>query len=143
LGHYPKLTYARASYHAQMVEAVELLRDLAATSRRGCLPSSPRGFRDELSFFAQLFGRPLRPAPDFDALWQRYWQRVYAIYDRLPGTSIPAEDSNRQPDTFLCDPCSVDCHVRPAPVGAVLSLGRVTDIGRHCNTEDTHVDREH
>jgi hypothetical protein len=38
----------------------------------------------ELAFFAQMFADLSAPAPDFDALHQRYWQHVYAIYDLLP-----------------------------------------------------------
>jgi hypothetical protein len=37
-----------------------------------------------LVFFARLFADLSAPGPDFDALARRYWNRVCAIYDRLP-----------------------------------------------------------
>jgi hypothetical protein len=45
---------------------------------------APCAWRLELLFFANLFADLSAPAPDYDALHERYWQHVYAIYDHLP-----------------------------------------------------------
>ncbi len=41
-------------------------------------------WREELLFFARRFAGLPALAPDYDALHDRYWRRVHAIYDRLP-----------------------------------------------------------
>ena len=44
---------------------------------------SPETYRRELLFFAELFADLSASHPDFDALADRYWHRVYRIYDHL------------------------------------------------------------
>jgi hypothetical protein len=84
-GHYSSLQVSREEYHRTMQEMVELLRVLEG-QERGDVPfhPTPRAYREELLFFAQLFADLSAPAPDYDALHQRYWQHVYAIYNLLP-----------------------------------------------------------
>ena len=45
---------------------------------------SPEVYRQELLFYARLFADLSAPKPDYPALRQAYWQRIYAIYDHLP-----------------------------------------------------------
>lgn len=84
-GNHAVVQVSRDELHAAMRELGELLADLEGRERDD-LPffPSPAAFRRELLFFARLFSDLTGPAPDFDALRQRYWQRVYAIYDSLP-----------------------------------------------------------
>jgi hypothetical protein len=84
-GNYHNIDLPRDDYHRRMRELVDLLGDLAGQERHTpALHPSPERHREELLWFARLFADLSAPAPDYDALSQRYWQRVYAIYDRLP-----------------------------------------------------------
>jgi hypothetical protein len=75
----------RDAYHLQMVRLAECLADLEGTERGDvAFHPSPARYRGELQFFARLFADLSAPAPDYDALRRSYWDRVYAIYDRLP-----------------------------------------------------------
>jgi len=84
-GNYTRIDLAREDYHRRMARLVELLRDLRGSVRESAafLPSV-EAYRLELLFFAELFAELSGPAPDYGALRERYWQRVYAIYDQLP-----------------------------------------------------------
>jgi hypothetical protein len=84
-GCYVELERGRAEYHRQVGELAELLRSLPlAGSPALPLHPSPEVYRRELLFFAELLRDLSAPAPGYDALWRRYWERVYAIYDHLP-----------------------------------------------------------
>jgi hypothetical protein len=82
---FTQLGVARADYHRKMGEVIELLRSLEGHERTE-VPFHPAlpDYRAELLFFARLFADLSAPSPDYDALRQRYWERVYAIYDHLP-----------------------------------------------------------
>jgi hypothetical protein len=68
-----------------MAEGAELLRSLAGrTATEVPFHPAPEQYRRELLFFFDLFTRLSGESADYDALRQRYWRRVYAIYDRLP-----------------------------------------------------------
>ncbi len=84
-GNYNKIECSREAYHARMAEAAALLRSLEGRENMG-IPFHPRPdqHRKDLLFFFELFADLSDASPDFDALKQRYWQRVYAVYDRLP-----------------------------------------------------------
>ncbi|MFM8984532.1 MAG: hypothetical protein ACKONH_00475 [Planctomycetia bacterium] len=84
-GNYNTIDLPRAEYHARMNDGVELLRAVAGKAD-DTVPfhPAPEEYRRELLFFFELFRDLSGAAPDFDALAKRYWQRVYAIYDRLP-----------------------------------------------------------
>ena len=41
-------------------------------------------YRQELLFRAEQFAEFSSPAPAYEGLRRRYWERVYAIYDHLP-----------------------------------------------------------
>jgi hypothetical protein len=89
-GHYVKLEVGREEYRRRMQELAAALKAL----ERRLSPSiplhpEPEAYRRELLFFAELFAELSAPAPDFDNLRKRYWQRVYAIYDRLPAHVDP------------------------------------------------------
>jgi len=87
-GCYLEIDPHAADYHRRLGELRDLLETLAATvNPDACLHPSPESYRRELLFFAQLFADLSAPAPDFDGLATRYWQRVYAIYDQL-GTHV-------------------------------------------------------
>ncbi|MCL5997648.1 MAG: hypothetical protein M1546_16565 [Chloroflexi bacterium] len=73
----------------RMKELVALLQHLEGHERDVPFHPSPQDYRRELLFFAQMFADLSAPAPDFATLQQRYWQRVYAIYDRLPAHVDP------------------------------------------------------
>jgi len=84
-GCYVRLDLGRAEYHRQVGELAELLRSLPiAASPSLPLHPSPEVYRQSLVFFAELLRDLSAPTPDYGALWQRYWDRVYAIYDHLP-----------------------------------------------------------
>ena len=62
------------------------LLDPSAGKEQGPFPcfQSHDAWRLELMFYANLLADLTAPAPDYDALQERYWQHVYAIYDHLP-----------------------------------------------------------
>ncbi len=83
-GNYLKIDPADPAYHRRMVELCDLLQNLNPVATPSlCLHPSPESHRRELLFFAQLFADLSASTPDFDALAERYWQRVYGIYDLL------------------------------------------------------------
>ena len=68
-----------------MQELEALLESLVARENPAFhLHPSPEAYRLELLFFARFFREISGASPDYVALRQRYWQRVYAIYDQLP-----------------------------------------------------------
>ena len=84
-GHYVTLDASRETLHARMNDLADLLRSLEGRLQPSiALHPPPERYRQELLFFARLFADLTGPTPDFDACRQRYWQRVYSIYDRLP-----------------------------------------------------------
>jgi hypothetical protein len=84
-GHYARLDLSRQQVHRQMNDCAGLLRALAGSVGAGRpFHPTPEEYRRELLFFAELFADLAAPAPDYAALGQAYWQRVYAIYDHLP-----------------------------------------------------------
>ena len=56
----------------------------------------PEKYRQELVFFARLFADWTAPHPDYDALKQVYWNRVYRIYERLPDHVDPRPRGNTE-----------------------------------------------
>ncbi|MBI2194424.1 MAG: hypothetical protein HYU36_20795 [Planctomycetes bacterium] len=84
-GHYAKLQIGREDYHRKMQEFVNILRGLEG-QETGQMPfhPTPGEYRREMLFFAQIFADLSGPSPDYEALCRSYWERVYAIYDRLP-----------------------------------------------------------
>jgi len=83
-GNYLDINPTTPEYHTRMVELRDLLTALApAVNHEASLHPAPETYRRELLFFAQLLADLSGPAPDFDALAERYWQRVYSIYDQL------------------------------------------------------------
>jgi hypothetical protein len=84
-GCYVKLELSRSEYHRQVTDLADVLRSLAG-HEPPALPFHPTvsAYRQELLFFAEFLKDASAPAPDYDALWQRYWKHVYAIYDHLP-----------------------------------------------------------
>ena len=56
----------------------------------------PETYRQELLFFARLFADLTAPSPDYDALQQAYWNRVYRIYDTLPSHVDPRPRGNTE-----------------------------------------------
>jgi len=83
-GHYAQVHHTRGEYHAEMQALVSLLQDLRGQERTTPFHPDVETYRRELLFFAQLFADLSGPNPDWTALRRRYWERVYAIYDRLP-----------------------------------------------------------
>jgi hypothetical protein len=72
------------NYHGRMLELRDLLMKLESNvDNEVPLHPSPETYRGELLFFAQLFADLSGPEPDFDELAERYWQKVYVIYDEL------------------------------------------------------------
>lgn len=89
-GHYQTLDISRTEYHRQMARMVDLLHNLTSQEKPdAAFHPDPSVYREELLFHAQLFADLSAPSPDFDELHSRYWQRVYAIYDRLPAHVDP------------------------------------------------------
>jgi hypothetical protein len=83
-GNYQRIDLARPEFHRIMRESAELLRSLTPRQSPWPFHPSPAEFQAELRFFFELFRDLSDQRPDFDELRQRYWQRVYAIYDHLP-----------------------------------------------------------
>jgi len=83
-GCYVRITESREAYHREMGRLVALLEGLAGQERSGVIYPEAADYRKELLFFAVLFRDLSAPAPDYASLRQRYWNRVYRIYDDLP-----------------------------------------------------------
>jgi len=84
-GNYHRIELSREEYHRRMKDLAEQLRVLKGQDRHDlALFPSPDQYREELLFFAELFAELSGTAPDYDALGQDYWNRVYSIYDHLP-----------------------------------------------------------
>ena len=97
-GHYARIDLSREAYHREMKSLVACLRALAGKERDEWPFHPPVArYREELLFFAHLFLDLSAPSPDYDALWKRYWNRVYRIYDFLPEhvDPRPREATNR------------------------------------------------
>jgi hypothetical protein len=84
-GNYHDIQLPRGEYHGKMRNMVDLLESFSG-QERDTYPifPSPAVWRLELLFFARLFADLSAPVPDYDALQDRYWRQIYAIYDRLP-----------------------------------------------------------
>ncbi len=84
-GNYNRVDLPRVDFHARMKEGADLLHSFAGRENSN-VPFHPSvaEYRKELLFFFELFRDLSGDSPDFDALSRKYWQRVYAIYDRLP-----------------------------------------------------------
>lgn len=83
-GNYLDTDPAAPEYHDRVAELRDLLEALSSSvNHDASLHPTPEIYRRELLFFAELFADLSGPAPDFDALSQRFWQRVYGIYDHL------------------------------------------------------------
>jgi len=84
-GCYDAIEMPRHAYHKRMIQFCDALSDLAGAENRDVsfCPSLP-AYRRELLWFAKLFSDLSSPCPDYDALMQSYWNRVYRIYDYLP-----------------------------------------------------------
>lgn len=103
-GNYTRIDMSRSEFNARMAEGIELMRSLEHSVNADVpFHPHPERHRRNLLFFFELFADLSGNAPDFDALAKRYWDRVYAIYDRLPN------------------------HVDPRPHGATQRLIRFFD----------------
>lgn len=84
-GNYAPVCMPRDEYHRRMRELAERLADLETAVRNDVVfHPEPKRWHEELLFFARLFRDLSAPAPDYDALRDAYWRRVYSIYDLLP-----------------------------------------------------------
>ncbi|MHC4884534.1 MAG: hypothetical protein ACYTGH_05555 [Planctomycetota bacterium] len=83
-GCYVTIEESREEYHEKMGILVSLLEGLAGEERSGVIYPEASEYRLELLFFAILFRDLSAPAPDYTLLRDRYWDRVYKIYDSLP-----------------------------------------------------------
>jgi hypothetical protein len=105
-GNYVRVLLTREQYHARMKELLTMLRDLRSELREDLVfHPTPAEWHEELQFFAELLADLSSPSPDFPALEKCYWQRVYAIYDHLPGHVDPRPHRATQTlvDTFRPD----------------------------------------
>lgn len=84
-GAYSLPALSREEYHRRMTDLSEVLESVEARYSKDLpVAPSPDFHRRALLFYANLFADLSSPAPDYDALHARYWNHVYAIYDRLP-----------------------------------------------------------
>jgi hypothetical protein len=89
-GNYHEIGLPRPQYHAQVRELADLLHALAPQHPQALAMHPPADvYHETLGFYAELFVELSSPAPDYDALRRRYWDRVYAIYDHLPAHVDP------------------------------------------------------
>lgn len=84
-GNYHKIHMPRPEYHAKLCAMLEIFEG-AVHSKTATDHPFPfaASWAEEHLFFARLFADLSAPSPDYDALYKRYWQHVYAIYDHLP-----------------------------------------------------------
>jgi hypothetical protein len=89
-GNYHEIDLPRPQYHAQMSELAELLHSLEIEQPQ-VLAMHPAAdeYHQTLCSYADLFVALSAPSPDYEALRQRYWDSVYAIYDHLPAHVDP------------------------------------------------------
>jgi hypothetical protein len=74
-----------AEVHRMASRFASILRDLAPeTSTPFSFICDPEAYRETLLFYADLYAEASDQTPDYEALKQRFWDRTYAIYDRLP-----------------------------------------------------------
>jgi len=94
-GNYETIDLDRAAFHRTLRRGVELLAALRPRDPVA-LPvfPDPETHRRELLFFFEFFRDLSGPHPDYDALHRLYWNRVYAIYDRLPDHVDPRPRAN-------------------------------------------------
>ena len=84
-GNYHHIELSQEEYHRRMKSLAERLWDLKGQERHDItLFPSPDQYRKEILFFAELFAELSDAIPDYSALGQKYWNRVYGIYDDLP-----------------------------------------------------------
>jgi hypothetical protein len=96
-GSYDVVKLPRAEYHKRMRAFVERLEGAKnAVNTSAVLFPDPETYRQELLFFARLFADLTAPSPDYDALKQVYWNRVYRIYDRLADHVDPRARGNTE-----------------------------------------------
>jgi hypothetical protein len=89
-GNYHSITLSRHAYHDAMTNLVACLHDLVPqASVDMAFHPSPEFHRQELLFYAELFASLSDTSPDYDVLRQRYWNKVYRIYDFLPAHVDP------------------------------------------------------
>ena len=96
-GSYDVVKLPRIEYHHRMGTFIERLEDAKRTvNTSAVLFPDPETYRQELVFFARLFADLTAPHPDYDALKQVYWNRVYRIYDTLPNHVDPRPRGNTE-----------------------------------------------
>jgi hypothetical protein len=96
-GSYDVVKMPRVEYHKRMGVFVERLEDIKySVNSSAVLFPNPEEYRQELLFFARLFADLTAPAPNYDALKQVYWNRVYRIYDTLPDHVDPRPRGNTE-----------------------------------------------
>ncbi len=83
-GNYHVIDLARVDYHRSMSALAELLRGLDSSNSSLEIFPSAQTYHRELLFFAEFFTALSAPDPDYIALREEYWKRIYAIYDHLP-----------------------------------------------------------
>ena len=82
-GSYAAVSIDKKTYHRQMVEMVDVLHSLQPHQDLTFSPD-PAVYQKDLIFFAELLRDLSGETPDFSELKNRYWQKVYGIYDHLP-----------------------------------------------------------
>jgi hypothetical protein len=92
--------------------------------------SKIEGCTQELLFFARLFADLTAPSPDYDALKQVYWNRVYRIYDRLPDHVDPRPRGNTERLVRHFMGLDLTPRLRAAEV-----IGQSPDAGFHVSSE--------
>lgn len=83
-GHYPRRKWSKPVLQAVYSEMAERLE--AADVSRCTLPlfPDPETYRQDLLWFARIFGELAGPAPDRERIRKEYWKRTFAIYDHIP-----------------------------------------------------------
>jgi hypothetical protein len=84
-GNYHSITMTRDTFHQAMDDLVACLYYLRPEKGgEFAFHPSPEFHRQELLFYAKLFAELSGSLPDYDNLRQRYWDKVYKIYEYLP-----------------------------------------------------------
>ncbi len=89
-GCHVQVLQSRDEFHRRMLEFNTILGDLRPRLNEAIsFHPQPAVWHEELAFFGKLFADGTAASPDFDELKKRYWNRVYAIYDKLPNHVDP------------------------------------------------------
>ena len=104
-GHYPRRRWSAEFAHSVYLQMIEHLEAADVSNCDLPLFPSPEQYRQDLLWFARMFGRLAAPDVDRDAVRREYWQRSLHIYDHIPMSADErAEEAGRQFSQIFASP---------------------------------------